>query len=132
MWFTISSTLMNSNLILDQLYHFKRKYIWVDCFQIVSVMVNYWCLYPISVPLWFTVSYFTHMIIFLQIKVCNGKLLAVMSSAKGFRQTGSKHNLESHSLVDLLRQVSRGFSNVRTQITICSSRCLLFFLLQPL
>ncbi|XP_078443122.1 tetratricopeptide repeat (TPR)-like superfamily protein [Wolffia australiana] len=47
----------------------------------------------------------------LEIKVCNGKVITVMASVKGFRVTGSKQIHQSHTLVDLLRQVSRGFSN---------------------
>ncbi|CAA6670472.1 unnamed protein product [Spirodela intermedia] len=47
----------------------------------------------------------------LEIKVCNGKLLTVMASTKGFRVTSSKQHLQSHALVDLLRQLSRGFAN---------------------
>ncbi|MQM20488.1 hypothetical protein Taro_053509 [Colocasia esculenta] len=47
----------------------------------------------------------------LEVKVCNGKLLTVMASVKGFRTTGSKQELQSHALVDLLQQISRAFAN---------------------
>ncbi|KAE9588006.1 putative clustered mitochondria protein [Lupinus albus] len=46
----------------------------------------------------------------LQIKICNGKLIEVGASEKGFYTSG-KHPVQSHSLVDLLRQLSRGFAN---------------------
>lgn len=47
----------------------------------------------------------------LQIKICNGKLIEVVASEKGFYTVG-KQSLQSHSLVDLLKQLSRGFANV--------------------
>ncbi|XP_058226689.1 protein REDUCED CHLOROPLAST COVERAGE 3 [Rhododendron vialii] len=46
----------------------------------------------------------------LQIKICNGKLIQVLASAKGFYTRG-KQSLQSHSLVDLLQQLSRAFAN---------------------
>ncbi|XP_038989066.1 protein TSS isoform X2 [Phoenix dactylifera] len=46
----------------------------------------------------------------LEVKVCNGKFLNVVSSVKGFYATG-KHNILCHSLVDLLQQLSRAFAN---------------------
>ncbi|KAI4355771.1 hypothetical protein L6164_004511 [Bauhinia variegata] len=46
----------------------------------------------------------------LQIKICNGKLIEVVASEKGFYTVG-KQSLLSHSLVDLLQQLSRGFAN---------------------
>lgn len=47
----------------------------------------------------------------LQIKICNGKIIQVMASVKGFYTLGKQH-LQSHSLVDLLQQQSQAFSNV--------------------
>lgn len=47
----------------------------------------------------------------VQIKICNGKLIQVTASAKGF-YTAGKQFVQSHSLVDLLQQLSRAFANV--------------------
>jgi protein TIF31 len=47
----------------------------------------------------------------VQVKVCNGKLLHVVASVKGFYFAGKPHNV-SHSLVDLLQQLSNAFANV--------------------
>lgn len=47
----------------------------------------------------------------LQIKICNGKVIPVVASTKGFYTTG-KQFLQSHSLVDLLQQLSQAFANV--------------------
>ncbi|KAJ1410088.1 Tetratricopeptide-like helical domain superfamily [Sesbania bispinosa] len=46
----------------------------------------------------------------LQVKICNGKVIEVVASEKGFCSVG-KLSLQSHTLVDLLQQLSRGFSN---------------------
>ncbi|KAL8042966.1 hypothetical protein ABFX02_09G087500 [Erythranthe guttata] len=46
----------------------------------------------------------------MQIKICNGKLIQVMASEKGFYSLG-KQFLRSHSLVDLLQQQSQAFAN---------------------
>lgn len=46
----------------------------------------------------------------LQVKICNGKVIEVVSSEKGFYSVG-KHSLRSHTLVELLQQLSRGFAN---------------------
>ncbi|CAK9310385.1 unnamed protein product [Citrullus colocynthis] len=46
----------------------------------------------------------------MQIKICNGKLIQVTASAKGF-YTAGKQFAQSHSLVDLLQQLSRAFAN---------------------
>lgn len=46
----------------------------------------------------------------IQIKICNGKLINVVASFKGFYTVG-KQFLQSHSLVDLLQQISRAFAN---------------------
>ncbi|CAL0324166.1 unnamed protein product [Lupinus luteus] len=45
----------------------------------------------------------------LQIKICNGKIIEVVASEKGFYTSG-KHSVQSHSLVDLLQQLSRDFA----------------------
>ena len=47
-----------------------------------------------------------------QVKVCNGKLLQIVASVEGFYLAGKPHNV-SHSLVDVLQQVSNAFANVR-------------------
>lgn len=47
----------------------------------------------------------------LQIKICNGKLINVVASVKGFHTEGKLFQ-HSHSLVDLLQQLSRAFTNV--------------------
>ncbi|KAL8230404.1 hypothetical protein R6Q57_000182 [Mikania cordata] len=44
------------------------------------------------------------------IKICNGKLFQVVASTKGFYTLG-KQFLHSHSLVDLLQQLSQAFAN---------------------
>ncbi|KAL6651508.1 hypothetical protein ACP70R_010433 [Stipagrostis hirtigluma subsp. patula] len=46
----------------------------------------------------------------IEVKVCNGKLLHVVASVKGFYLVGKPHTL-SHSLVDLLQQLSSAFAN---------------------
>ncbi|KAK4488863.1 hypothetical protein RD792_004653 [Penstemon davidsonii] len=46
----------------------------------------------------------------MHIKICNGKIIQVMASAKGFYTLG-KQFLRSHSLVDLLQQQSQAFAN---------------------
>ncbi|KAJ7951920.1 Tetratricopeptide repeat (TPR)-like superfamily protein [Quillaja saponaria] len=51
----------------------------------------------------------------IQIKICNGKLVEVVASEKGFYTVG-KQFLQSHSLVDLLQQLSRGFSNAHQSL----------------
>ena len=51
------------------------------------------------------------ILICAQVKVCNGKLLHVVASVKGFYLVGKLRTL-SRSLVDLLQQLSSGFANV--------------------
>ncbi|XP_017407554.1 protein REDUCED CHLOROPLAST COVERAGE 3 isoform X2 [Vigna angularis] len=46
----------------------------------------------------------------LQVKICNGKVIEVVVSEKGFYTVG-KQSLHSHTLVDLLQQLSRAFAN---------------------
>ncbi|XP_062089907.1 protein REDUCED CHLOROPLAST COVERAGE 3 [Humulus lupulus] len=46
----------------------------------------------------------------IQIKICNGKQIQVVASVKGFYAVG-KQFLQSHSLVDLLQQLSQAFLN---------------------
>uniref|UniRef100_A0A803LE96 Clu domain-containing protein n=1 Tax=Chenopodium quinoa TaxID=63459 RepID=A0A803LE96_CHEQI len=46
----------------------------------------------------------------LQIKICNGKIIQVVASKKGFYTLG-KQLVQSHSLVDLLHQHSQAFAN---------------------
>lgn len=46
----------------------------------------------------------------LEIKICNGKLIHVLATAKGFYTSG-KQLIQSHSLVDLLQQLSQAFAN---------------------
>ncbi|KAF2301376.1 hypothetical protein GH714_023396 [Hevea brasiliensis] len=45
-----------------------------------------------------------------QVKICNGKLIHVVASAKGFCTVGKQFS-QSHSLVDLLQNLSRAFAN---------------------
>ncbi|KAL2624971.1 hypothetical protein AAZV13_07G026300 [Glycine max] len=45
----------------------------------------------------------------LQVKICNGKVIEVVGSEKGFYTVG-KQSLHSHTLVDLLQQLSRAFA----------------------
>ncbi|XWS20462.1 hypothetical protein CRYUN_Cryun31cG0103400 [Craigia yunnanensis] len=46
----------------------------------------------------------------MQIKICNGKLIQVVASVKGFYTVG-KHFFHSHSLLDLLQNLSQAFAN---------------------
>ncbi|KAF8025343.1 hypothetical protein BT93_F2247 [Corymbia citriodora subsp. variegata] len=46
----------------------------------------------------------------IQIKICNGKLVNAVASVKGFYTKGKVFQ-QSHSLVDLLQQLSRAFAN---------------------
>ncbi|PQQ18578.1 protein TSS [Prunus yedoensis var. nudiflora] len=52
----------------------------------------------------------------IQIKICNGKQIQVVASVKGFYTVG-KQFLQSHSLVDLLQQLSRAFANAYESLT---------------
>ncbi|KAK9098582.1 hypothetical protein Syun_025627 [Stephania yunnanensis] len=47
----------------------------------------------------------------LKVRICNGKVVHVVASVKGFYTEG-KQMVQSHSLVDLLQQLSQAFSNV--------------------
>ncbi|XP_077214397.1 protein REDUCED CHLOROPLAST COVERAGE 3-like [Tasmannia lanceolata] len=46
----------------------------------------------------------------IEVKICNGKVVTVVASFKGFYIMG-KQFIQSHSLVDLLQQLSRAFGN---------------------
>ncbi|KAJ4851671.1 hypothetical protein Tsubulata_014495 [Turnera subulata] len=46
----------------------------------------------------------------IQVKLCNGKLIHVVASVKGFYTVG-KQFFQSHTLVDLLQNLSRAFAN---------------------
>ncbi|KAG8066461.1 hypothetical protein GUJ93_ZPchr0004g39879 [Zizania palustris] len=46
----------------------------------------------------------------IEVKVCNGKLLQIVASIKGFYLAGKPHII-SHSLVDLVQQLSSAFAN---------------------
>ncbi|QHO12858.1 uncharacterized protein DS421_15g510520 [Arachis hypogaea] len=46
----------------------------------------------------------------MHVKICNGKVIEVAASEKGFYIVG-KQSLQSHTLVDLLQELSRGFAN---------------------
>ncbi|XP_042475744.1 protein TSS-like isoform X2 [Macadamia integrifolia] len=46
----------------------------------------------------------------IQVKICNGKLIKVVASVKGFYFTG-KQFIQSRTLVDLLQQLSQAFAN---------------------
>ncbi|VAH37969.1 unnamed protein product [Triticum turgidum subsp. durum] len=46
----------------------------------------------------------------IEVKVCNGKLLHIVASVKGFYLVGKPHTV-SRSLVDLLQPLSSGFAN---------------------
>lgn len=45
-----------------------------------------------------------------QVKICNGKLIKVVASVKGFYAVGKQFS-QSHSVVDLLQNLSRAFAN---------------------
>ncbi|XP_042433116.1 protein TSS-like [Zingiber officinale] len=47
---------------------------------------------------------------FLEVKLCNGKLVIIEACARGFYSLG-KHRVLCHNLVDLLRHLSRAFDN---------------------
>lgn len=49
----------------------------------------------------------------MQIKICNGKLVNIVASVEGFYTVG-KQIIQSHSLVDVLQQLSSAFANVGT------------------
>lgn len=51
------------------------------------------------------------MIDIFQVKICNGKLIKVVASVKGFYAVGKQFS-QSHSMVDLLQNLSRAFANV--------------------
>lgn len=49
----------------------------------------------------------------MQVKICNGKLVNIIASVEGFYSVG-KQFMRSHSLVNLLQQLSSAFANVGT------------------
>ncbi|KAL0379395.1 UNVERIFIED_CONTAM: protein TSS [Sesamum angustifolium] len=51
----------------------------------------------------------------LEVKLCNGKLVIIEASRKGFYSTG-KQQILCHNLVDLLRQLSRAFDNAYDEL----------------
>ncbi|KAL6497084.1 hypothetical protein OROGR_029013 [Orobanche gracilis] len=51
----------------------------------------------------------------MQIKICNGKIINVMASVKGFYTLG-KQFLQNHSLSDLLQQQSQAFANAYSSL----------------
>ncbi|KAG6393180.1 hypothetical protein SASPL_147416 [Salvia splendens] len=51
----------------------------------------------------------------LEVKLCNGKLIFIEASRKGFYGTG-KQQFFCHNLVDLLRQLSRAFDNAYDEL----------------
>ncbi|XP_047947597.1 protein REDUCED CHLOROPLAST COVERAGE 1-like [Salvia hispanica] len=51
----------------------------------------------------------------LEVKLCNGKLIFIEASRKGFYGTG-KQQIFCHNLVDLLRQLSRAFDNAYDEL----------------
>ncbi|GMJ14272.1 REDUCED CHLOROPLAST COVERAGE 3 [Hibiscus trionum] len=46
----------------------------------------------------------------MQVKICNGKIIQVIASVKGFYTVG-KHFFQSHSLLELLQNLSQAFAN---------------------
>lgn len=52
---------------------------------------------------------------FLDVKLCNGKVVLVEACKRGFISIG-KHRVLSHNLVDLLRQLSRAFDNAYDEL----------------
>lgn len=56
---------------------------------------------------------------YLQVKLCNGKLVLVDACRKGFYSIG-KLRILSHNLVDLLRHLSRAFDNVSFPVLLLS------------
>ncbi|XP_039060947.1 protein TSS-like [Hibiscus syriacus] len=46
----------------------------------------------------------------MQIRICNGKMMQVVASEKGFCTVG-KHYFQAHSLLDLLQNLSQAFAN---------------------
>ncbi|KAK4476339.1 hypothetical protein RD792_015488 [Penstemon davidsonii] len=51
----------------------------------------------------------------IEVKLCNGKLVLLEASRKGFYSIG-KHQILCHNLVDLLRQLSRAFDNAYDEL----------------
>lgn len=51
------------------------------------------------------------MIDIFKVKICNGKLIKAVASVKGFYTVGKQFS-QSHSVVDLLQNLSRAFANV--------------------
>ncbi|XP_021760301.1 protein TSS-like [Chenopodium quinoa] len=52
---------------------------------------------------------------FMDVKLCNGKVVLVEACKRGFISIG-KHRVLSHNLVDLLRQLSRAFDNAYDEL----------------
>lgn len=63
-----------------------------------------------------------------QVKLCNGKLVFVEACRKGFCSVG-KQRILCHSLVDLLRQLSRAFDNVSFADLLILAHSFVFILL---
>lgn len=57
-----------------------------------------------------------NLLIYDQVKLCNGKVVHVEACRKGFYSFG-KQRILSHTLVDLLRQLSRPFDIVSISVT---------------
>ena len=65
----------------------------------------------------------------VQVKVCNGKLLSVVAAVDGFYTRG-KHCVLSHTLVDLLQQLSSAFRNVGNMFSVACGLCFYLFSLK--
>ncbi|XP_057531333.1 protein REDUCED CHLOROPLAST COVERAGE 1 [Amaranthus tricolor] len=52
---------------------------------------------------------------FIDVKLCNGKLVLVEACKRGFISIG-KHRILGHNLVDLIRQLSRAFDNAYDEL----------------
>jgi len=63
----------------------------------------------------------------LKVKICNGKVIHVIASVKGFFAVG-KQLSHCHSIVDLLQNVSNAFAKVIITLMLC---ILQIFLLLP-
>lgn len=91
-------------LVDDHLFSLEVRASWTDSFSTYHMTFHF-------AHIGSAIKTFVKCIVDEQVKLCNGKLVFVEACRKGFCSIG-KQRILCHSLVDLLRQLSRAFDNV--------------------